>query len=170
MKTNPKEINYYVWTGQDLLATCNHDVTMPGGGHIYASIGKIKIVEGDVLSVDYGRSLMVYTRSGKGYEAEFPYGKVTLAGTPAYCVLDGQNRQQINLVQGTQDEFNAGIKKQQKRIEPEMVELINSFVVDALKRQQKQKEDLVEQKKRQKNLVENAVEKMEQFFYPNRKI
>ena len=170
MKTNPKEINYYVWTGESLLATCNHDVTMPGGGHIYGSIGQIKIVDGDFLSVDYGRSLMVYTPSGKGYEAEFPYGKVTLAGTPAYCVLDGKNRQQIQLVQGTQEDFNAGVKKQQQRIEPEMVELIKVFIVDKLNKQKKQQENLVIQKNKQKDLVANALEKMNKIFSPSRKI
>lgn len=170
MKTASKEINFHVWTGEPLLAICNHDVTMPGGGHIYGSIGQVNIVEGDVLNIDYGRNMMVYTRSGKSFEAEFPYGKVVLGGTPAYCVLDGKNRVQISLVKGTQDEFNLAIKKQQKRIEPEILELIKVFTINALEKQKEQKEEQKIQNKKQKEIISTTLEKMEKFFKPSKKM
>lgn len=170
MKTTHKDINYHVWTGENLAAKCYHDLQMPDGSRVQGEIGKINIVAGDVLSVDYGRSLMVYTRSGKGYKAEFPYGKVTLSGTPVFAVLDGNNKEQISLVTCTQDEFNASVKKQQKRIEPEMTALIKIFIIDAMDKKKKQKEDAVVQNKKQKEIVSEALEKMKVFFKPSKNI
>ena len=159
-----KDVNYYLWEGEDLKANCYHNVTLPNGDSIHGLIGQVEIQKGDALTITHGRNFQVYTMSGKGYEAEFPYGRAGMYGLPVSAVLNAEDRSKIKFVTTSEEEFDKKVEAQKERVKPQMLDLIDVFILDTLKKREEAKKAAEQQKIRNKALVSNAVEQMEAFF------
>ena len=85
---NNNTITYHIWNDEPIKACYYAEIQLPNSSKLNTNIGEITIEKGDAIYIDYGRSVMEYTRSGKGYRSEFLYGKIQLHGVSASVVLD----------------------------------------------------------------------------------
>ncbi len=145
-----KEVNYY-----------SH-IQLPNGGQVYDSIGTITIEKGDVIYLDYGRSLIEYTRSGKGYAAEFPFGKIHLHGVPSSVILDKTH--EVRFTKSLEKEFNELIKKQKERIDTFIPQMKETYISNYMTQLEINKENYNSIEKQRKVKVSHALEQMEAFF------
>lgn len=159
---NNKKVYFYVWNDEDIQLDYYSLVKLPNGGQINDVIGKITLKKGDLVSIDFGRSLIKYTISGKGPEPEFPFGRVCLLGTPTSKILD---KKYLTLYQEDyQENLDKVITKQKEKIDnlvPLMMEEYVSKYMDNLEIQKKYK---IEAEKRQKEKIQSALSQMESFF------
>lgn len=171
MDTNNKEVEYRIWEGPLLKADVYVDVKLPTGGIMYgANIGQLEIKHGDALYLDHGRSMGVHTMSGKGFEAEYQYGKVTLHGCPVVVVLQNseQNRN-AKYVHSSKKDFESLVVKQKERVAPQIEKLKEKFIFDELARRSEKKAREEESKKQNQDKIQEAVGKMESFFGRNKR-
>lgn len=166
MEQESKKAQYHVWDSDtDLMANVITDVKLPNGGQLYNSrIGQVAIKKGDALYFDHGRSMGVNTRSGKGYEAEFKYGKVILHGSPVSLVLEQGQDNFVKPVDTTKEEFDAKVENQKARIAPEINNLKDVFIFAETQRRAEAKQAKAEADKKNKDMVKNAVNQMSEFF------
>lgn len=160
---NTKKINYYVWNDEPISASY-YDLIQFENGQVHTKIGEITINKGDIVSQTFGSSRMEYTRSGKGYVAEFPYGKICLFGVPAFVVLD--NAKELSFLSTTQEEFQQLVDKQKERLLSNfnIDEMINTRKIEYLAKIEKDNETRKLNEKRNKEQVSKALEKMNSFF------
>lgn len=164
MKNTQKEFSYHIWNGPDLKASAYGEVQLPDGAVVHGKIGDINIKKGDVLYLDYGRSMGVYTRSGKGYESEFKYGKVTLHGCPVAVELKPGENQHLSNVISTKEDIEPSIKKQQERVNPQINEIKDLFIFHEVKRRQEIKAAREASEQKRKERIQDAVSQMDAFF------
>lgn len=157
-----KEVNYHVWEDDSLEANYYSNIQLPNGGQVYACIGKTTIEKGDVVYLDYGRSLMEYTRSGKGYAAEFPFGKIHLHGVPCSVILDKTH--EVRFTKSSEKEFNELIKKQKERIDKFIPQMKEIFISKYMTQLEINKENHNSIENQRKVKVIHALEQMEAFF------
>lgn len=157
-----KEVNYHVWNDEPIQAQYFTNIQLPHGGQINANIGAITIEKGDVIYLDHGRSMMEYTRSGKGYVAEFPFGKIHLHGVSSSVVLEKSYSMQYE--KSSEEVFDTLVKKQQERIENFIPQMKEQYIIEHLNKIEKDKEnrDVNELNKKQK--LNSALDQMEAFF------
>lgn len=159
---NKKEVNYYTWNDEPIEANYYAEINLPNGGRLHTNIGKINIEKGDVIYIDYGSSLMEYTRSGKGPQAQYPYGKIQLYGIPASIILN--ETKCTVFTKNTKENLEILIQKQTERVNNAIPELTEKFISLYMEREEKNKSLRIAQKLRNKELVNIAVDKMEAFF------
>jgi hypothetical protein len=165
MEQENKKTYYHVWDSeQDLMANVTDDVTLPDGGRIRANIGKLAIKKGDALYFDHGRSMGVSTRSGKGYESEFPHGKVVLHGSGVSLILEQDQSKFVKPVDSSKEEFDAKVEAQKTRITPEIENLKDVFIFEETQRRSEAKRVRAENEQRNKDKVKNAVNQMSAAF------
>jgi hypothetical protein len=164
-----KAARYHVWTSdEELMANVNVEIKLPDGGQLYTKIGQLAIKKGDALYLDHGRSMGVYTMSGRGYEAEFKFGKVTLHGCPVYLELNQEQAKNVKYVETPREEFDAKTSAQKDRISSQIDELKDVFIFNEMERRAKARKLQVEAEERRKAQVKDAVEKMGQFLKPKK--
>ncbi len=163
---NPEDIVYFhKWTStQPILAETFSTVVFEDGGQQHCEIGKVEIIENDLVYLNYGSERQVYTRSGRGYESEYPNGRITLHGCPIGVTLTPEQSQHVKQFSSTKAEFDAKIAEQKKRVEPFINNLASEYVA---KENIRRKQRVVEQeqaKQRREKMISEALDKMEQFF------
>lgn len=159
-----KDVNYYIWDDEPIQADYYTTVNLPNGGSVHGSIGKITIEKGDAIIIDYGRSFMEYTLSGKGPKAEFPFGKIHLQGVPSSVVLS-ESKSSV-FVKSTQEQLDKLITKQQERISNLIPELTENFVLNYMDKLELQQKQRLQAEENRKKSVQQALGKMEAFFKP----
>lgn len=159
-----KDVNYHIWNDEPIQADYYTNVEFPQGGSIYTSIGKVTIEKGDAVYLDYGRSLIQYTMSGKGPQAEFPYGKVQLHGVPASVVLNESKNTMF--VKSTQEEFDTLMKIQNDRVNQVVPQLKEAYLKQHIERVNKTKQMQEQAEASRKKNLANALGQMESFFKP----
>lgn len=164
MNKKENNINYHVWTGPDLQADAFGQINFPDGGSVHAQIGKIQIKNGDALYLDYGASKMVYTMSGKAYESEYPYGRVSLHGCAVGVNLKAGENQLAKFTTSSKEEFDEKVKAQTQRVMPEIEKLKEVYLFEQIKRRAEQKIARQQTEKLRKEKVDKALEQMEQAF------
>ena len=165
MEQENKKVYYHIWDSeQDLMANITDDVTLPDGGRLRTNIGKLAIKKGDALYFDHGRSMGVSTRSGQGYESEFPHGKVVLHGSGASLILDQEQSKFVKAVDSSKEEFDAKVEAQKTRIAPEIENLKDVFIFEETQRRTEAKRAKAETEQRNKEKVKNAVNQMSAAF------
>lgn len=163
-----KNTNYHIWNSdEDLMANVNSEVKLPDGGKLHTKIGKVAIKKGDAVCLDYGRSMGVYTMSGRGYESEFKHGKISLHGCPAYLVLEQTQSQNIKYCETTTEEFNAKIENQKNRIAPEIESLKDIFIFEEMKRRSEAKSRKEESDKKTKEKIKTALSQINEALGKN---
>ncbi len=164
MSQENKKTHYHVWEGEDLLADVTTTVTFPNGGTTYTKIGQLAIQKGDAIYFDFGRSMGVSTRSGKGYESEFKYGKVILHGCPVDIVLKEGETQFAKQAESSKEEFDAKVAQQKARIDSQIGNLTDIYIFEETQRRAEAKKLKAEAEQRNKDKVKNAVNQMSEFF------
>jgi len=168
MTQENKNFNYHIWTGPDLKAQVFAETQFPDGGVVRGVVGELNIKSGDAVYLDFGAIRMVYTRSGKGYESEFTYGRMSLQGCPVSIVLTKENSPYVQLIKGTEQEqkpvFEALVEKQKERIKPEIEELKDVFLFNELKRKNELKKSSEAQEIKRKEKLNGALEQLDAFF------
>lgn len=159
-----KDINYHIWNDLPIEADYYTNIELPNGGVIYTSIGKIFIEKGDAVYLDYGRSLIQYTMSGKGPQAEFPYGKIQLHGNPASVVLNQSKN--IQFVKSSKEVFDDLIKKQTERVNKNIPELKNNYIKKYMEKLEESKKLLQQAEVNKQKTLAKALAEMESFFKP----
>ncbi len=166
---NPDDIVYFhKWTSsQPILAETFSTVVFEDGGKQHCQIGKVEIIENDLLYLDYGANRQVYTRSGKGYESEYPYGRVSLHGCPIGVTLTAEQSQHVKKFSSTRAEFELMISQQQKRVEPLINQLASEYVAQENIRRKQRVEEQILAKQRREKMISEALDKMDKFFNRN---
>lgn len=160
-----KDATYHIWEGEDLKAKAYANVELPDGGVLHqALVGEIEIKKGDALYLTHGSERQVYTRSGRGYESEFPYGRVTLHGVAAGVVLTAENGKFAKITTTPREDFDAQIETQKARVNPQIEELKDVFIFQEVERRQKAKEHAVIAEAKRKEKIQGALSQMEAFF------
>lgn len=161
---NNKKFSYYIWDDEDIQLNYYSLVKLPNGGQINDVIGNITLKKGDFVSIDFGRSLIKYTMSGKGPEPEYPFGKVNLLGVPASIVLNKSYKKTYS--EDTEENINLFMKKQKEKIDNLVPEMLENYVSNYMKKLEIQKNAKIESDKKQKEKIQNALSQMESFFKP----
>lgn len=165
MEQENKKSHYHIWDSeQDLMVNVNTQVDLPYGARLTANIGQVAIKKGDALYLDYGRSMGVNTRSGRGYESEFKHGKVIVHGVGASLELEQEHTQFVKPVTTSSDEFKAKVDAQTARLVPEIENLKDLFIFAETQRRTEAKRLKDEAEKRNKEIVKDAVNKMSEAF------
>lgn len=164
MKNQNDEINYHIWNGPNIKGKTYTEVQLPDGSVLHSQIGEIEIQKGDAVWLDYGRSMGVYTRSGRGYESEFKYGRIVLHGCPVGVELEPGQAQNATHTTSTRKEFENIIEKQKERIAPQVEELKDIFIMHEVKRRIEAKAANEAAEVRRKERLSNALNQMEAFF------
>lgn len=160
-----KEINYYIWDDEPIKANYHADIKLPNGGNIHSIIGQITIEKGDIIYIDYGSSFLQYTRSGKGPQSQFPYGKIHLHGVPANIILE-ESKATIFKKSGVED-FNMLVSKQVSRIQPFIADMKDLFLLKYIENVKKEKLAKLKVEEQNKLIVSQALEKMNAFCKKN---
>ena len=161
---NQKTSNYYTWTGDDLPAIFYDNVSFPDGGRIYGEVGKINIKNGDALSINFGANRQVLTRSGRGYESEYPNGRATLLGCAVAVILTAEQAKFLKIETSLTSELDIKIANQSKRIAPEIQDITEVFIFNEMKRRAeiKKSQELLAEQSKQK--IQGALSQMENIF------
>lgn len=159
-----KKVYFYIWDDEDIQLNYYSLVKLPNGGQINDVIGNITLKKGDFVSIDFGRSLIKYTMSGKGPESEYPFGKVNLLGVPASIVLNKSYKKIYS--EDTEENINLFMKKQKEKIDNLVPEMLENYVSNYMKNLEIQKNAKIEFDKKQKEKIQNALSQMESFFKP----
>lgn len=159
---NHNTVNYHIWNDEPIKANYYTEVQLPNGSKLNANIGEINIEKGDAVYIDYGRSMMEYTSSGKGYRPEFLYGKIQLHGVSASVVLE--NQKFTNFVQTSEEDFNIIVKKQKERIDNSIPQLKEVFISNYLENIEKQKIAKLQAEAHNKESVAKAISQIDDFF------
>ncbi len=169
-KKNANDIvHFHRWTSDTpILAEAFSTVVFEDGGQQHCKIGQIEIQKGDVVYLNYGASRQVYTRSGKGYESEYPYGRITLHGCPVGVELTLEESQNVKQDSSTNAEFEAKVASQKQRIEPFINNLASQYVQSENIRRAERVESQAKAKVQREKMIADALEKMDQFFNRNR--
>ncbi len=172
MNSTKKEtdiLHFHTWTSDTpILAEVFSTVVFEDGGKQHCEIGKIEIKKGDALYLNYGASRQVYTRSGKGYESEYPHGRVSLHGCPIGVTLTLEESQNVKQISATRAEFEAQIETQKQRTEPLINQLASRYVEDENIRRKERVEAQAKAKVQREKMIADALDKMDQFFNRNR--
>lgn len=173
MKEKNKEVNYYIWDGNDIQAKVYADISLPDGSNLHRTeIGNTTIQKGDAITVYNGANLQVYTRSGKGYELEFPYGKISLYGQfpVGGIVLNAEQSIFVKHVKTPKHEFEDRVKIQENRVLPKIEELKKIFILEETnRREQAYERKKIFENQRQKKLSQ-VLDQVESYFSQKSKI
>ncbi len=164
MNNQNDEVRYHTWNGPNIKAKTSTEVKLPDGSVLYSQIGEIEIQKGDAVWLDYGRSMGVYTRSGRGYESEFKYGRIVLHGCPVGVQLEEGQAQNATFTTSTKQEFDAIVEKQKERIAPQVEELKDIFIMQEVKRRIEAKAYREAAEVRRKEMLKGALNQMNEFF------
>jgi hypothetical protein len=172
MNSTKKEtdiLHFHTWTSDTpILAEVFSTVVFEDGGKQHCKIGQIEIQKGDALYLDYGASRQVYTRSGKGYESEYVYGRISLHGCPIGVTLTSEESQHVKQVSATRLEFESQISLQKQRTDPLINQLASKYVeAENIRRKERVEAQAVAKVQREK-MIADALDKMDQFFNRNR--
>ena len=159
-----KKVYFYIWDDEDIQLNYYSLVKLPNGGQINDLIDNITLKKGDFVSIDFGRSLIKYTMSGKGPEPEYPFGKVNLLGVPASIVLNKSYKKIYS--EDTEENINLFMKKQKEKIDNLVPEMLENYVSNYMQKLEIQKKAKIESDKKQKEKIQNALSQMESFFKP----
>lgn len=168
MKKNLTEndtVYFHEWTSETpIKANVFSTVVFEDGGQEHCEIGKIDILKGDALYLTYGANRQVYTRSGRAYESEYPHGRITLHGCPIGITLTLDEAQNVKQTSAKKSEFEAKILEQQKRVEPLINSLAETYVEkENIKRKERAEAQVIAKEKRQKMILD-ALKQMDEFF------
>ena len=162
------EVAYCVWEGEDLEANVHREVVFPDGTVRHAMVGTINIQKGDVLYRDYGASYMNKTMTGIGPEAQYPYGRVVLAGVGATTILSKENAGYAKAVVRKKFEFDEKVLEQVKRTEIDILLLCSQYVETQPEKERELRELKEKREKEQalkrKETLSKAINQMEEFF------
>ena len=157
-----KKVFYYIWNDEDIQLDYHSLVKLPNGGQVNDVIGKITLTKGDAVSIDFGRSLIKYTMSGKGPEPEFPFGRISLLGTSTSKVL---NEKYLTIYsENSQDNLNKIILKQKERVDNLIPVMMEQYISKYMENLEIQKKAKIESDKKQKEKIQEALSQMENFF------
>ncbi len=158
-------VRYHTWTKDEpLLADVFGTAILKDGGQVHGKIGQIEIIKGDAIHLNYGASRQVYTRSGKGYESEFLYGRATLHGCPVGVVLTQEQSSFAKITESSKEDFDNQVKKQSLRTEPLINKITEEYVnIESQRRKEKADFAKVAEEKR-KSMILNALNQMEEAF------
>lgn len=162
--TMNKQISCYQWTGPAQMANFHYEVNMPNGARSYETIGQIMIEPGDLITIDYGRSVPVYTQSGRGFESEFIYGRANVCGVSANVELTEQTSKCVKPFSTSKEQFDEMVKNQQSRITPVADLLLGVFIHDRLEDQQSKDAADERKKEKTKDMIKDALSLMEGRF------
>lgn len=165
-----KEIGYYIWKGDPLDIEVGGEVDLKDGGRIYTTFGKVQVLEGDAVSLDFGASRQVYTRSGRAYEPEYPHGKLSLHGVGGFVVLNAQTHQQAQYTQSTRDVFDQIVEKQKARVAPQLPALKEAFAQQESERREQQRLAREEADKKMREKIRASIQEMSNHLNPKKKI
>ena len=152
-----RKVFYYIWDDESIELNYYSNVKLPNGGQINDSIGTITLKKGDIVSIDFGRSLMKYTISGKGPEPEFPFGRVVLLGVPASKILN--KKYKTIYTEDLQSNVNDLAKKQKDNIDNLVPMMTENYIINYMDKLEKQKLAKIEAEK-----IQTALNQMENFF------
>jgi hypothetical protein len=162
-------IHFHKWTSDTpILGEVFSTVVFEDGGQQHCKIGQIEIQKDDFLYLNYGAERQVYTRSGRGYESEYPYGRITLHGCPIGVTLTLEESQNVKQSSSTRAEFEAQVASQKQRIEPFVNKLVSQYVEAENIRRKERVEAQAKAKVQREKMISDALEKMDQFFNRNR--
>lgn len=165
-----KEISYHVWKGEPIEIEVSGEIDLKDGGRIYTTFGKVFVLEGDAVSLDFGASRQVYTRSGRAYEAEYPYGKLSLHGIGGFVVLNDQTHKQVEYTQSTREVFEQLVEKQKARIEPLLPALREQFAQQQFERREQQRLAKEEADQKMKEKIRASIQEMSNHLSPKKKM
>lgn len=156
---------YHVWTNKEpIMADVFSTTILKDGCQIHGKVGQLEIKEGDAVYLNYGSSNMVYTRSGKGYESEYPHGRITLHGTPIAIELTENQSVFVKRAESTKVEFEAKVETQSNRVKPLINDLITKFAEAETLRREAAKEGAKKSEEYRKQIILNALTEMEKVF------
>lgn len=165
MQNNNNKVSYHIWNSEPIEADIGAEIHLDNSV-FRGFIGKIKIEKGDALVLEYGTSRSRYTRSGKEFVSEFPYGKIILMKVGASCVLTEKNCNLIKFVSSSQEELDQIIETQKERLSPIITELTEQKKLELIEEQKLNKTTKEKIQAKQKEAVQEALNKMESFFKP----
>lgn len=164
MSKNTGDVRFHVWGGKDINAMLHEEVQLPGGGTVRGEIGPVTIKSGDIVHLTHGSSFGKSTRSGIGFEAEYPYGKILLGGTGANVVLDNTNNNDVKTETASYDDYNARIAKQVERVQPEIENAKEEYIIATVLRRERLEASRSESDKKAKEKINGALEQMNAVF------
>lgn len=154
-KNNEKLLKVSMWNGESIMFNVHEG---------YEIIGKVEVKKGDLFYLDYGRSMGVYTISGKGYESEYKYGKIISHSMPITKVLTQEEVKNLITIEINEKDFNKKNSERKKEIEPIYQEMLNLYKESVKKRnEEKIKYNKIVEDNSEKKIKE-TIEKMGYFF------
>lgn len=162
------EVKFYVWQGDDIQANVLAEYKTGSGGTTFGVVGKLPIKNGDIVSLNYGAMVQVYTRSGKGYENSSKHGIMSRMGDGATIELDAQTAIFIKSDTNSKEAFDTLVQKQKEQSSSYIAKLVVQHELDV---KIKFDQNVIQNKKNEiqrKEIVKSAVDKMEEFFAPKK--
>jgi len=153
--------NFYVWQGDDISASVCANHQTANGGTTYGTVGKITIQNGDCVAVDYGASVGVYTRSGKGYEMQYPHGLMTRFCDGASIVLDGKSAANLKTKSCDKATFERMVEEQKEKYLPALKNLVFSHEEKLVQNYQNTLSIHARNQETRKAIISGALDKME---------
>ena len=157
------KFNYYILV-EPISAEVFQQVSFENGSFYHGSIGHIELEPGTLVSLTHGQEFLNYTRSGKAYESEFPYGKIIAFSIPASVVLQRKDVEKLTTMMFEKNDAEKLIEQQKISYLPQIESLKASFSQKYLEKQQQNAELHIQREKNHQEIVAKAFKQIEKAF------
>jgi hypothetical protein len=157
------KLNYHILV-EPISAEVFQQISFENGSFYHGSIGHIELEPGTLVSLTHGQEFLNYTRSGKAYESEFPYGKIIAFAIPASVVLQKNDPEKLTTMIFEKNDAEKLIEQQKISYLPQIESLKASFSQKYLEQQKKDAELHIQREKNQREIVAKAFAEIEKAF------